>query len=159
MDQHSYIWKGHTTATFFRVFQSHKPDIISTLYATQCLKLECMYGLIFCYPTLCKELKIEEAISFSRQFLLNMFLFLREFLLLTKWNEQRSSIPWDKRGAWSPKSFFLPFGPQVGLKIKGGWAPQAPLLDPSPPSKVEVRYILPLHTQGRFQVYLHYACT
>ena len=83
-----------------------------------------MYGLIFCYPTLCKELKIEEAISFSRQFLLSMFLFLREFLLLTKWNEQRSSIPWDKRGAWSPKSFFLPFGPQVGLKIKGGWAPR-----------------------------------
>ena len=37
--------------------------------------------------------------------------------------------------------------------------PQAPPLDPPLPGKVEVRYILPLHTQGRFQVYLHYACT
>ena len=43
----------------------------------------------------------------------------------------RSSRPWDKeRGAVLKKIFFRPFGPQLGLKIRGGRAPRAPPLDP-----------------------------
>ena len=33
------------------------------------------------------------------------------------------------RGGWSPKNVFWSFGPQFGLKIRGGQAPQAPPLD------------------------------
>ena len=34
------------------------------------------------------------------------------------------------RGRRSPKNFFQPFGPQFGVKIRGGRAPRAPPLDP-----------------------------
>ena len=37
--------------------------------------------------------------------------------------------PWDKggRGRPSPKDFFRPYGPQFGLKTKGGVGPPGPL--------------------------------
>ena len=38
-----------------------------------------------------------------------------------------SSRPWDKGGGSVSKKFFWPFGPQFGLKIRGGWPP-GPLL-------------------------------
>ena len=42
-----------------------------------------------------------------------------------------SSRPWDKGKARPQKNFFRPFGPQFGLKIRGGRvAPRAPPLDP-----------------------------
>ena len=48
--------------------------------------------------------------------------------------DSRWSRPSDKRGTWSPKKiFFSPFGPQFGLKIRGGGArwrvPRASPLD------------------------------
>ena len=35
-------------------------------------------------------------------------------------------------GRRSPKTFFQPFGPQFGLKIRGAGVPRAPPLDPPP---------------------------
>ena len=37
-----------------------------------------------------------------------------------------SSRPLDKGGGRSPKTFFLPFGPQFGLKIRGGVGTRGP---------------------------------
>ena len=40
--------------------------------------------------------------------------------------------PQKRGGGRSPKKFFGPFGPQFGLKIRGGGAdPRAPPLDPA----------------------------
>ena len=37
--------------------------------------------------------------------------------------------PYIRERGWSPKKFFPPFVTQFGLKLKGRWAPWAPLLD------------------------------
>ena len=37
----------------------------------------------------------------------------------------RSSKPWDKGGGRSQKKLFRPFGPQFGLKIRGGASPRS----------------------------------
>ena len=42
------------------------------------------------------------------------------------------TVDWDKGGRY-PKRFFQPFGPQVGLKIRGAGPPRAPPLDPPLP--------------------------
>ena len=77
-------------------------------------------------------------------------------LVLQKWESAGGSRPSDKGrgggghpdseinwggagGAWSPKKFFRPFGPQFGLKIRrGGPSPRAPPLDPPLVKKVDL---------------------
>ena len=60
----------------------------------------------------------------------------RDFIYKNIWGLEvitsAESRPWDKAGGWgrSPKIFFRPFGPQFGLKMRGGAGP----LGPSPGS-------------------------
>ena len=42
----------------------------------------------------------------------------------------RSSKPCDKGGGPVSKTFSRPFGPPFGPKIRGGWVPRDPPLDP-----------------------------
>ena len=64
---------------------------------------------------------------------------------------RRSSRPLDKGGSGLPKKFFGPFGPQFGLKIRGGGgrSPWAPLLDPLLISIEFLRSFLRCHLAGK----------
>ena len=59
---------------------------------------------------------------------------------------RRSSRPLDKGGSGLPKKFFGPFGPQFGLKIRGGPVP----LGPSPGSATDQYRISALVSQMSF---------
>ena len=52
----------------------------------------------------------------------------------------RSSRPWDKGGLVTKTIFFLPFGSQFGLKIRGAQAPSL--------RSATDMYLVPLHTQN-----------